>query len=119
MAVTISCLGLLGMVIFTTENRKKEVAIRKTLGAGSWKLLYSLSGLFFRMWAIALLIAVPLSYIYYDKVMLRIYNKFSDGVGFSEVALSSLLTLGLGLLAIMVQSTKVMRTNPAESLRAE
>ena len=119
LAVTISCLGLLGMVIFTTENRKKEVAIRKTLGAGSWKLLYSLSGLFFRMWAIALLIAVPLSYIYYDKIMLRIYNKFSDGVGFSEVALSSLFTLGLGLLAIMVQSTKVMRTNPAESLRAE
>lgn len=119
LAVTISCLGLLGMVIFTTENRKKEVAIRKTLGAGTVRLLYSLSGLFFRMWAIALLIAVPLSYIYYDRVMLRVYNKFSGGVGFSEVAVSSLLTLALGILAIMIQSTKVMRTNPAESLRAE
>lgn len=117
LAVTISCLGLLGMVIFTTEGRKKEVAIRKTLGAGSMRLLYSLSGLFFKMWAIALCIAIPLSYLYYDKVMLRIYNKFSGGVGFSEVALSSLLTLSLGLIAIMVQSTKVMRTNPAESLR--
>lgn len=117
LAITISCLGLLGMVIFTTENRRKEVAIRKTLGAGSLRLLYSLSGLFFRMWAIALLIAIPLSYLYYDKIMLRVYNKFSGGVGFSEVALSSLLTLSLGMLAIMVQSNKVMRTNPAESLR--
>lgn len=119
LAVTISCLGLLGMVIFTTENRKKEVAIRKTLGAGTMKLLYSLSGLFFRMWVIALVIAIPLSYIYYDKVMMSIYNKFSGGVGFSEVALSSLLTLFLGMLAIVLQSTKVMRTNPADSLRAE
>lgn len=117
LAITISCLGLLGMVIFTTENRRKEVAIRKTLGAGSIRLLYSLSGLFFRMWGIALLIAIPISYLYYDNVMLKIYNKFSSGVGFSEVALSSLLTLSLGLVAIMVQSTKVMRTNPAESLR--
>lgn len=117
LAVTISCLGLLGMVIFTTENRKKEVAIRKTLGAGSMRLLYSLSGLFFKMWVIALFIAVPLSYLYYDKVMMRVYNKFSGGVGFSEVALSSLLTLSLGIIAIMVQSTKVMRTNPAENLR--
>ena len=119
LAVTISCLGLLGMVIFTTENRRKEVAIRKTLGAGAGQLLYSLSGLFFKMWAIALFIAVPISYLYYDKVMLSIYNKFSGGVGFSEIALSCLLTLTLGMLAIMVQSTKVMRTNPAESLRAE
>lgn len=117
LAITISSLGLLGMVIFTTENRRKEVAIRKTLGAGSLRLLYSLSGLFFRMWGIALLIAIPLSYLYYDKIMLRVYNKFSGGVGFSEVALSSLLTLSLGMLAIMVQSNKVMRTNPAESLR--
>lgn len=119
LAVTISCLGLLGMVIFSTENRKKEVAIRKVLGAGAYRLLYSLSGIYFRMWAIALTIAIPLSYIYYDKVMLRIYNKFSGGVGFSEVALSCLLTLVLGMLAIMVQSARVMRTNPADNLRNE
>lgn len=119
LAVTISCLGLLGIVIFTTENRKKEVAIRKTLGASPWKLLYTLSGLFFRMWVIALFIAIPASFFYYDKVMLKIYNKFNGGVGFGEVALSSLLTLSLGLLAIMVQSNKVIRTNPAESLRSE
>ncbi|GAB5524620.1 MAG: ABC transporter permease [Roseivirga sp.] len=117
LAVTISCLGLLGMVIYTTENRKKEVAIRKTLGAGTMRLLYSLSGLFFRMWALALCIAIPAAYLFYDNVMLSIYNKFSGGVGFSEVALSSLFTLLLGLLAIMVQSTKIMRTNPAENLR--
>lgn len=117
LAITISCLGLLGMVIFTTENRRKEVAIRKTLGAGSMRLLYALSGLFFRMWVIALFIAIPLSYLYYDKIMMRVYNKFSGGVGFSEVALSSLLTLSLGMIAIVIQSTKVMRTNPAENLR--
>ncbi len=117
LAITISCLGLLGMVIFTTENRKKEVAIRKTLGADSMRLLYALSGLFFKMWGIALFIAIPASYLYYDKIMMSIYNKFSGGVGFTEVAISSLLTLSLGLVAIITQSTKVMRTNPAENLR--
>jgi len=101
------------------KNRKKEAAIRQALDASSLSFLYSLSGLFIKMWDIALCIVVPLSYLYYDNVMLKIYNKFSGGVGFIEVALSSLLTLSLGIVAIMVRSTKIMRTNPAENLRNE
>lgn len=119
LAISVSCLGLLGMVIYTTENRRKEVAIRKTLGANKWRLLYTLSGLFFRMWIIALFIGIPLSYLFYDNIIMSVYNKFSSGVGFSEVAISSLFTLALGLLSIMIQSNRVMNTNPAQNLRNE
>lgn len=117
LAVSISCLGLLGMVIYTTENRTKEVAIRKILGASKKSLFGSLAQLFIRLWAIALLIAVPASYFFYDTFLVKIYNKFSEGVGFLEIALSVLVTVSLGALAIFWQVNKVAKINPATNLR--
>lgn len=119
LAITISSLGLLGMVIYSTENRTKEVAVRKILGASGFSLLKTLSGMFFKMWAIALVIAVPAAYLFYDAVFVRIYNKFSDGVGFTEIFASSLLTVGIGALAILWQIQKIMSTNPVHNLRNE
>ncbi len=119
LAISISCLGLLGMVIYTTENRRKEVAIRKILGASLQSLFGSLAKLFIRLWVIALIIAVPLSYFFYDTFLIRIYNKFTDGVGLVEILLSVIVTLGLGSLAIFWQVNKVARINPATSLRSE
>lgn len=119
MAVTISSLGLLGMVIYSTENRTKEVAIRKILGANGFSLLKSLSSMFFKMWIIALIIAVPAAYLFYDNVFVSIYNKFSGGVGFIEILVSTVITVGIGAVAIMWQTQKIMRTNPVHNLRNE
>ena len=119
LAIAISCLGLLGMVIFTTENRTKEVAIRKILGADLKSLFTTLASLFIKLWSIALLIAIPLSYFFYDKVLIQMYNKFSDGVGFIEIFLSVFITLLLGALAIFWQVNKIAKVNPAINLRNE
>jgi putative ABC transport system permease protein len=119
LAISISCLGLLGMVIYATENRIKEVAIRKILGANKKNLFQTLAGLFIKLWGIALIIAIPISYLFYDKVMIQLYNKFSDGVGFIEIALSVIVTLSLGALAIFWQVNKIARINPAENLRTD
>ena len=119
LAVTISSLGLLGMVIYATENRTKEVAIRKILGADGLSLLKSLSSMFFKMWMIALIIATPAAYLFYDSVFVSIYNKFSGGVGLVEVLISALLTVAIGALAILWQTQKIMRTNPVHNLRSE
>ena len=118
-SITISCLGLLGMVIYSTENRKKEVAIRKTLGANSISLFGNLSGTFLKLWMIALLIAMPSAYLFYDHLFVNIYNKFSEGVHVGEVLVSSLLTLSIGLLAIFWQSNRIIKMNPATNLRNE
>lgn len=119
LAITITSLGLLGMVIYTTENRTKEVAIRKTLGANAKSLVYTLASSYFKLWIIALLIAVPASYIFYDTVFVSIYNKYSGGVGFFEVLISTLFTLLIGGSAIFSQTSRVMRMNPANTLRME
>ncbi len=118
-SITISCLGLLGMVIYSTENRRKEVAIRKILGANSLTLFGNLSGVFLKLWMIALLIAMPSAYLFYDHLFVNLFNKFSQGVHFGEVIVSSMLTLGLGLLAIFWQSNKIIKMNPATNLRNE
>ncbi|NVJ46746.1 MAG: ABC transporter permease [Cytophagia bacterium] len=116
-SITISSLGLLGMVVYSTENRRKEVAIRKILGANSMTLFGNLSSMFLKLWLIALLIALPGAYLFYDNLFVNIYNKFSDGVHFAEVFLSSLLTIVIGLSAIFWQSRRIIRINPAENLR--
>lgn len=119
LAITISCLGLLGMVIYSTENRTKEVAIRKILGANKSELLKALAGLFFKLWAIAIVIAVPIAYFFYDFALIRMYNKFSEGVGWVEIVISVLITVGLGALAIFWQTNKIIKINPAVNLRNE
>ena len=119
LAVSISCLGLLGMVIYSTENRIKEVAIRKILGANKKLLFGSLAGLFIKLWGIALLIAIPLSWFLYDNFMVRLFNKFSSGVGIVEIFLSVLTTLALGGLTIFWQVNRISNINPAENLRHE
>lgn len=119
LASTISCLGLLGMVIYSTENRTKEVAIRKILGASKAELLRALGGTFFKLWAIAIAIGVPIAYAFYDFALIRMYNKFTEGVGALEIILSVLVTVGLGALAILWQTNRISKVNPAVNLRNE
>ncbi|MEO9870864.1 FtsX-like permease family protein [Ekhidna sp.] len=119
LAITISCLGLLGMVVYATENRTKEVAVRKILGASKKSLYRTLAGLFIKLWSIALLIAIPASYLFYDNFLVTIFNKFGDGVGLVEIALSVLATLLLGGSAIIWQVNKIANVNPSDNLRYE
>ncbi|WP_258098683.1 FtsX-like permease family protein [Marinoscillum pacificum] len=119
LAISVSCLGLLGMVIYSTENRTKEVAIRKILGANHSQLLKTLAGMFFKLWAIAIVIAVPVAYTFYDLVLIRLFNKFSDGIGSLEILVSVVITVGLGTLAILWQTNKIVQINPANNLRTE
>ncbi|MGB3586515.1 MAG: FtsX-like permease family protein, partial [Tunicatimonas sp.] len=62
LAITIACLGLLGMATYTTERRTKEVGIRKVLGASNFRLAYLLSKEFLIILGVAIVIATPLSY---------------------------------------------------------
>jgi putative ABC transport system permease protein len=118
LAITISCLGLLGMVVFTTENRMKELGIRKIMGATSWQLAMLLSKGFLKLMLIAALIAVPVTYILFDKFMLQIqYYRFE--IGGAEVVLSLLIMLVLGGATIFSQTLKAAASNPVDTLKTE
>ncbi|MEM6698816.1 MAG: ABC transporter permease, partial [Bacteroidota bacterium] len=61
-AILISCLGLLGLVTFSAQRRKREIGIRKVLGASTFSIVQMLSADFTKMVVVAILIALPISY---------------------------------------------------------
>ncbi len=119
MALTVSCLGLLGMVIYSTENKIKEIAIRKILGANRTDLLTQLSSMYLKLWIVAVVIALPGTYFVFNRLVVPAFNKFSEGVGILELVLSVLVTMALAGSAIFSQLIKTTSINPVENLRAE
>ncbi len=118
-AIIISCLGLLGMVSYTTENRTKEIAIRKIMGASTHSLYYLLTRDFIKLIAIAAMIAIPFSYLFYDKLFLYFLLKHGTGLGLLEIIGSILFLFLIGFASIYWQTSQVARANPANNLRYE
>jgi putative ABC transport system permease protein len=116
-AVTIACLGMLGMAIYTTERRTKEVGIRKTLGAENSGIVLLLSKEFIRILVIASLIAAPLSYILNNLWLRRFPNRVDFGLG--TILAGTGVLLVLGLITIGSQTFRAARRNPVNALRME
>jgi len=118
LAITISCLGLLGMVVFTVENRVKEIGIRKVMGASEINVIYLLSKHFANLMLVAALIAVPVTWMFFEKVYLRVYF-YRINIGFTEPRLSLLFMMFIGLATILSQTMRAAKANPVDSLRSE
>lgn len=118
LAICISSLGLFGMVVYTMEKRIKEISIRKVLGAGNGRLLYTLSKGFLVLLLIAALIALPLTWILLDGVVLSnfVYHK---PIGFGDIFTGLFVVAGIALAMIAVQTRKIIRSNPARVLKNE
>ncbi|MEP7106785.1 MAG: ABC transporter permease [Ferruginibacter sp.] len=117
MGITIACLGLLGMVVYTVEGRIKEVSIRKVLGAGVASILALLSKSFLKLVLVAIGIAAPLGWIC-SYLFLQIFAVRVD-IGFGILSFASVAILILALLVIGSQVIRVANTNPADNLHAE
>lgn len=117
LAILISCLGLFGLVSFTAERRRKEVGIRKVLGATVANIVLHLSREFVILTLIANLIAWPAAYI----AMSRWLQGFAyrTGIGIGTFILSGLVALAITLLTVGYQSVKTALANPVNSLKYE
>ena len=117
LAILISCLGLFGLAAFTAERRTKEIGIRKILGASVWNIVRLLSTDFTKMVVIAILIAMPVSYLiasnWLDSFAYKIDLQWWYFVG------ASVLTLFIAWLTVSVQTLKTAHINPVECLRDE
>jgi len=118
LAICIAAIGLLGMVIFTTETRIKEISIRKVLGASVANLIYLLSKNFIYLLAISMFIAVPLTYSFFAEYALSYYVETAPPA-LTELTAGLFAVMGLALAMICAQTLKVARTNPAEVLKNE
>ncbi len=119
LAISISCLGLLGMVVYTVETRTKEVGVRKVMGATDLNVVFLLSKDFLRLMVIAAMIAIPITWLFFDKVFLRVQAYYSFGIGFVDVVVSLAIMFVLGGLTILSQTVKAARSNPVDTLRYE
>ncbi len=117
LATFISCLGLLGIAIYTTELRMKEVSIRKVMGAGDRNLVLTLSWGFVKLVLIATLIAIPLSYFANQMWLEMMATRISMSPWFFLAG--TLLLLATALFTIGSQTLRSLRVNPAELLRNE
>jgi ABC-type antimicrobial peptide transport system permease subunit len=118
LAITISCLGLLGMVVFTVENRVKEIGVRKVMGASASSVIVLLSKDFMKLMVIAAIIAIPITYLLFEKVYLNLQYYHAD-IGVLDVALSLFIMLSLGVVTILSQTVRAAKANPVDSLRHE
>lgn len=118
LAIVIASLGMLGMVVFTTETRVKEVSIRKVLGASEGKLLYLLGRGFFLLLAIAALIALPATYLFFEMVMLPMIANHVP-IAINDMTPGVLMVMLIALIMIAWQTLKIARANPAEVLKSE
>ena len=115
--ICIASIGLLGMVVYSTETRLREVSIRKVFGADELKLLYLLSKGFLMLLIIAAAIGLPVTYLFFDMILLpEIANHAPLGI---EMLTGVLTVLAIALLMIGSQTLKVARANPADVLRGE
>ncbi|GAB4031778.1 ABC transporter permease [Spirosoma gilvum] len=117
LAIFIACLGLFGLAVFITEQRTKEIGIRKVLGASIAEILFLLSQQFIVWVAIAILIASPIAWY----AMSRWLDNFAYRVDISWWVFvgAGLLAIGIALLTVSFQSIKAALINPVKSLRSE
>lgn len=117
LAILISCLGLLGLAMFSAQQRIKEVAVRKVLGASVSNIMGLFSKDIMILVGVSFFITVPLGWY----LMNRWLQGFAYKVDLSWwiFALAGIIAFLIAFLTISSQSLKVAYSNPAESLRSE
>ena len=117
LAIFISCLGLLGLAMFTAEQRIKEIGIRKVLGATVSSLFGLLSKEFLALVIIALLIATPVAWYAMNKWLLGF--AYRAPLHWWVFAVSGLVIILIALATVSFQAIKAALINPIKSLRSE
>jgi len=117
LAILISCLGLLGLSIFTVEQRTKEIGIRKVLGARAGLLFVLLSREFLVLIGIAFAFATPLAWWGMDRWLSGYAYRAPIGAGIFVVA--GLAALATALATVSYQTWKAVRANPVKALKSE
>jgi hypothetical protein len=117
LAILISCLGLLGLVMFSAEQRTKEIGIRKVLGASMSSIFALFSKDFLHLIGIAFLIAVPLAWYSMNHWLQDFAYKIA--ISWWIFALAAAVSLIITFITISYQAVKAAVANPVTSLRSE
>jgi putative ABC transport system permease protein len=117
LAIVISCIGILGLAIFSSERRTKEIGIRKINGARISEVLLMLNKEFIILVTIAYIIAIPIAWYSMHKWLENF--AYRTELSWWIFALSGLIAFIIALLTVSWQSWSAASRNPVEALRYE
>lgn len=117
LTIFISCLGLFGLAHLSAEQRKKEIGVRKVLGASVQNLLLLLNAGFSKLVLLSFIIVVPVAYFLVNTWLQSFPYRIEIGVGL--FLLPAIITFGIAFLTVSFQSLKTANANPVDSLRNE
>lgn len=117
LAIFIACIGLLGLAAYATQQRIREISIRKVLGASAGNIIGMLSRDFLKLVTISAIVAFPLAWIGMHSWL----QGFAYRVGLSWwiFVLAWVLSLAITMLTISFQAIRAARANPVKTLRSE
>jgi len=116
-AIFVGCLGLFGLAAYSAERRKKEVGIRKVLGASVQGVVLLLSKDFIKLVLISLMIASPVAY-YFMHYWLQDFA-YRINISWWVFAIAGLSAVLIALVTVSFQAIKAAIANPVKSLRTE
>ncbi len=116
-AIIIACLGLLGLITLFTQQKTKEISIRKILGAKASNITLILTKEFIILQLIANVIAMPVAYFAMNKWLAGF--TFHVKIGWLVFVLGAVITAIISIAAISIQTYKAAVSNPSENLRYE
>jgi putative ABC transport system permease protein len=117
LAIILTCMGVLGLVAFMTEQRRKEISIRKITGAGVGPIIFLLLKSFILLIFISWIIAIPIAY-YLMHQWLQIFS-FRANLSAWAFIYSGVIVMGVTLLTAAFHTTRAALANPVKNLRRE
>jgi putative ABC transport system permease protein len=117
LTILITCLGLLGLIAFTTQQRQKEISIRKVMGANTGQIIPLITRNFVLLVGLSCFIAFPVAWYFMDK-WLDIFP-YNTGLSAIPFILSAVVVLLITLLTVIFHTMKAALANPVRSLRTE
>ena len=116
-AILIACMGLFGLAAFFSENRTKEISLRKVNGATIAEIMFLLNGVFIKWILLAFIIATPIAWYAMNKWLQTFEYKI--GLSWWIFGLTGILALLIALITVSWHSWRTSTRNPVETLRYE
>ena len=117
LAILIACLGLFGLAVFIAEQRKREIGIRKVLGATTAGLTFKLVVDFTKWVLIANFIALPVGYYFINKGLQNFAYRVDITIWI--FLFSALLSLFIAVITVIFQALRASLKNPVDTLKIE
>jgi putative ABC transport system permease protein len=119
LTVLIACLGLLGLSAFTTQQRTKEIGVRKVIGASMSSLVILVSREFFLLVGIGMVLAFPAAWYFTDSWLQNFAYRIQLGGEWLTFVMSAVIAFVITLLTVGYHVVRAASANPVKSLREE